>query len=192
MRSHSFVAACALLAGTHVFAAPEYVADVQKVYEPREQVKRVAVAPIGCPADLDCGDLQEMVEKLLGKRTPLQIITADDTQKMMTRAGIAKLDFETRYILLEGLKADALVALDVQRAGVELVEGDVVKIGQAEVLDGPVKIKHVKLALEMAAKDGSTLLQATGEGKVQGFKSLDGVAQQTLETIIEQSLPKTD
>jgi hypothetical protein len=192
MRSHSFVAACALLARTHAFAATEYVADVQQAYEPSAHVKRVAVAPIGCPADLNCNDLQEMVEKLVSKRTQLQIITAEDTQKMMTRAGIAKLDFETRYILLEGLKADALVALDVQRAGVELVEGDVVKIGQAEVSDGPVKIKHVKLALEMATKDGSTLLQASGEGKVQGFKSLDGVAQQTLETMIDRSMPKTD
>lgn len=190
MRSRSLIAACALLAATHAWAATEYVADVQKAYEPSAHVKRVAVAPSGCPEELDCDDLQEMVEKHLSKRTPLQIVTAEDTQKMMERAGIAKLDFETRYILLEGLKADALMALDVQQAGVELVEGDLVKIGQAEVQDGPVKIKHVKLALELATKDGSTLLQATGEGKVQGFKGLDGVAQRTLETMLEKAFPE--
>lgn len=191
MRPYRLIALCALFAASRAFAAePEYTADVQQAYTPSAQVKRLAVAPVGCPPEgLDCKDLQKELQKLLGKRTQLLIVSADETQLMMERAGITRIDFETRYILAEGMRVDAVATLEVKQANVDLIEGEMVKIGQAEVTEGPVKIKHVKLVLEVSGKDGSTLLQASGEGKVQGFKGLDGVAKHTLETMVEQAIP---
>jgi hypothetical protein len=143
-----------------------------------------------CPADLDCDDLEKQVAKLLDKRAKLQVITAEETLAMMQRANISSLDFESRYILAEGLKADAIISVNVQKAGTDLVEGELVQLGQEQVRAEPKKVKQVKLAVEMATKDGTTLLQASGEAKVQStMRSLDSIAGRTLDTVFEQALP---
>lgn len=191
MRLHWLIVALASVASTAVLAAPEYVSTVQKPYAPRADVKRVAMMPIACPQDVDCGDLEETVFELLSERTKLEILPPAQARDVMQKANISKLDYETRYILAESLRVDGFAVLDIQQAGIEQVEGKVVQLGGTEVTDAPTTIKHVKASLLLSTKDSSPLLQVDGEAVLESsMRSVDTITERTVKDMFEKALPE--
>ncbi|HKQ83288.1 MAG TPA: hypothetical protein VJS42_13930 [Steroidobacteraceae bacterium] len=193
MRLRRLIVVLASVASTSVLAASDYVSTVQTPYTPRADVKRVAMMPITCPPDVDCGDLEERVGELLAKRSKLEILPPAQARDVMQKAGISKLDYETRYILAESLRVDGFATVDIQNAGVEQVEGKVVRLGATEVTDAPTSVKHVKMVLQLATKDSTTLLQVTGEAALEGsMRSIDGIAERTVKDMFEKAFPEED
>lgn len=191
MQLRRLTIALAILASTSVLAASDYVSTVQTPYTPRADVKRVALLPIVCPADVDCDDLEEEVTKLLSKRSKLEILPPAQAREVMLKANIAKLDYETRYILAESMRVDAFAVVDIQQASVEQIEGKVMKLGMTQVTDAPVSIKHVKMGLQLSTKDSSVLLQVNGEAALEGsLRSVDGIAERTVKDMVEKGFPE--
>lgn len=191
MRLHWLIAAVGMAAVTPVLAASDYVSTVQTPYTPRAEVKRVMLAPIACPPDVDCGDLEKAVAGLLAKHSKLDVLPAEQARAVMTSANISKLDFETRYILAESQRVDAFAVVDLQHAGVEQIEGKVVQLGGTEVTAAPTTIKHVKVILDVATKDGTPLLKVTGEAALEGsMRSIDSITERTVKDMFEKAFPE--
>jgi hypothetical protein len=190
MRLRSLIVSAALVAVTPALAASEYMSTVETPYRPSATVKRVLLMPIACPTDLKCDDLEETVTKALGKRTKLEIVAPEQARSVMQSANITKLDVETRYILAESLSVDAFAVLEIHNAGVEQVEGKLIRLGNTEVRDAPRSIKHVKMVLELATKDSNKLLQVTGEAALESsMRSIDSIAQRTVKEMFDKAFP---
>lgn len=190
MRLVPLFACGVLLAVGNAFAASprDYDIVVQKNYVRTTGIARVAIVPFACPASLECEDFMARLVKVLAARTKLTITDALRTGKVMTAAGIDRLDVETGYILAESLKVDAFAVLDIQQAEVTGAEPEFAKMGTDARASSTPSVKHVKLALKLVSREGTPLLTASGEAHVSGmFSSLDGVAERTLELALEEA-----
>lgn len=147
--------------------------------------------PFACPETIDCEKFTARVTKSLGKATKLNITPASRTDQVMTAAGIEKLDYEVGYILSEALNVHAFAVVDIEQASIDVTgKKQILLDGKQIQIDGP-QVKHVKLHLKIVGKDGAELLAASGEAQLRSiFASLDDVAEQTFEVILEESLAK--
>jgi hypothetical protein len=178
MRLVQFLACGALLAAGSVFAASPsgYEAAVQKSYVATNGVVRIAIVPFACPESIECEDLAKRLGKVLSARAKLKVTEVERTSRVMATSGIDKLDTESGYILAEGLKVDAFAVIDIQAEEIDTADE---------------KVKHVKLNLRLVTKQGAPLLMASGEANASGmFSSLNGVAEKTLDLVLEQSIPE--
>jgi hypothetical protein len=187
MRLVELFACGALLAAGN--ASAEYTTSVQHSYVPASETKRLAIVPFACPDTLQCDDFAAHMIKRLTKLTKLTITPATRTSEIMTKAGIDKLDYETGYILAEALSVDAFAVVTIQQASIETLSQKQISLDGKEIqVDGP-QVKHVKLNLKLVNKGGGELLAASGEGHVRSiFSSLDEVATETFDVVLEKSL----
>jgi len=189
MRLAELLACGALLAAGNASAESPYTASVQHSYVPASETKRLAIVPFACPDTLQCDDFAAHMIKRLAKLTKLTITPATRTGEIMTKAGIDKLDYETGYILAEALAVDAFAVVTIQQAAIETLSQKQISLDGKEIqVDGP-QVKHVKLNLKLVNKGGGELLAASGEGQVRSiFSSLDEVATETFDVVLEKSL----
>ncbi len=195
MRASMFIAV-ALLSATHPLtslADTDYSAVVKQPYVRNAAVKRVAVMPVTCPENIDCKGLVERLEKSLRNAGGLEPVSPLAVSSVMRNAQITTINYETRYILAEGLTVDAFAVLEVRQAAVEKGETTYVKMGVAKVPQEGATIKHVQLALQMVAKDGKVLLDATGEAHLtNSLRGLSGIAERVCERMVEEAIPRKD
>lgn len=195
MRASMFIAV-ALLSATHPLtslADTDYSAVVKQPYVRNAAVKRVAVMPVTCPENIDCKGLVERLEKSLRNAGGLEPVSPSEVSSVMRNAQITTINYETRYILAEGLTVDAFAVLEVRQAAVEKGETTYVKMGVAKVPQEGATIKHVQLALQMVAKDGKALLDATGEAHLtNSLRGLSGIAERVCERMVEEAIPRKD
>ena len=183
----------ALLAPGYALAEtpPDYVTRVDRGYVPVKGVERLAVMPIACPNTLECEKFTAQVTKGLSHGTKMATTTASWIRQVMAQAGIDKLDYETGHILAEALAVDAFAVVDIEQASMDVLgQKNISLYGKETIVDRP-HVKHVRMHLKIVGKDGTNLLQASGEGQVQDmFSSLDEVAVKTWELLIQKGLEK--
>lgn len=173
--------------------ADDYSAAVKQSYTPVAGIKRVAILPTVCPDNIECDELERKFVKSMRAVAGLELVPSASVRDVMRNAQIATINFETRYILAESLTVDAFATLEVRQAAVEKGETTYTKLGVAKLPQEAPTIKHVQLALQMVAKDGTVLLDATGEAHLtNSMRGLTGIAERVCQRMVEASVPERD
>lgn len=195
MRAPMLLAVAVLTAAPVVtaLADTDYSATVRQSYVPATAIKRVAILPVACTENIECDELEKKFAKSMRDAAGLELVPSRAVLAVMHSAQIATINYETRYILAESLKVDAFATLEVRQAAVEKGETTYVKLGVAKIPQEAAATKHVQLALQMVASDGTVLLDATGEAHLtNSLRGLNGIAERVCERMIEASMSKRD
>lgn len=169
-------------------AQPEYAAEVRQIYTAR--VQRVALAPISCPQQLDCRELEEeFIERLSELR--FKVVEPRALRDLMTRAGVQDLEqLEQRLIIAEGLGVQGFAFVDIRNASIE-TSGPAADDKWREY-KREVQVKHAAIDLRIIARDGAVLADVSGAAHASGMKGLQGVVERLFELMIERASHDAD
>jgi hypothetical protein len=158
-------------------ATPEYEASVQQHYAAQGLVQSIALAPLACPRELDCEDLEKEIVEQLAERTGLRIVTATEVSALMAQASVTDLDnYEGRLIIGEGLRVDAFAFVKVIKAESESVAPP--QNDKWKDLKRQSSVKRASLELRIVARDGNSLARVSGEAQL--FDTLKGLPNITV------------
>lgn len=184
----------AMLVGTICLGTPalaRYSAQVQQVPDIKQRVKTVAIAPMTCPAGIDCLWLEGKIAEHLASYKLFRVIDAERVRQVLFELGARRLDETTPASLLEKLGADALVLATVAGAGTKS-EGAVGVFTGSSVVMAPQEVKHGNVEVEFIAADGGILLQGIGAGTSGNeLKSEKGVVFTSFKALFEKAFPKS-
>jgi hypothetical protein len=178
----------ALAVCTVIEAAPaEYEASVQQGYATERQVQHIGIAPFSCPRELECGELEERLVERLTQGTGVRVIPSKAVAELMGRANVTALgERESRLIIAEGLGVDAFAFVHIQKAQIDRVaprEDD-----KWKELKRDISVKSVALELRVAAPDGVSVVQVSGEAHVpDSLRGFTSIATRLLDLMLEKA-----
>ena len=170
-----------------------YSAQVKQAYAHDGRIKRVAIMPLVCPDNLDCEEIEEKFSKQLTKATATEVLPSAKVADVMRNAQITTVDFDSRFILAEALTVDAFAILQITQAALEKGETTYVKMGVSKLPQEGGSMKRVQLAVQLVAKDGKSLLDATGSANLENsVRGLTGIAERTTALVLERAIPEAE
>jgi hypothetical protein len=172
-------------------ALARYSAQVQQVPDFKERVKVVALAPMSCPADLDCLWLEAKIAEHLGSYKLFKVIAAERVRQTLFELGVKSVDQIPPASLLEKLGADALILATVAGAGTK-AKGAVGVFTGTSIVMAQEEVKHGNVEVAFVGADGQILLQGVGTGTSGNeLKSEKGVVLTSFKAVFEKAFPKS-
>jgi len=162
-------------------------AEANKVGDFRDVCKKVVVAPMECPPDLNCLRLETDLVALLRVHAGLQVIGAAAVRKALFDLGLSTDAPDLRERMLDHFEADAIVVAGVPGFEVQSKGATAVWTGTT-MIAAPNERKIGATTLAVIGRDGRKLLEGSAQGSSKNpYRTEQGFVAKMFRLILEKA-----